>query len=89
MQAGKIHSNKWVLDYIPNMPKMIEPLMGYTSTGDMMQQIKLIFDNKEDAISYAEREGIAYIVMNKPLIKKHRKAYSDNFAYDRAQPWTH
>ena len=43
-------------------PREIEPLMGWTSSGDTRQQLRLWFDTKEEAIAYAEREGIAYRV---------------------------
>ena len=36
--------------------------MGWTSSGDMKQQLTLRFDTKEDAVAYCEREGIPYQV---------------------------
>ena len=36
--------------------------MGWTSSRDTRQQLRLWFDTKEEAIAYAEREGIAYRV---------------------------
>ena len=36
--------------------------MGYTSSDDMRSQIRLEFDTKEEAIAYAERNGIPYQV---------------------------
>ena len=44
------------------MPRQIEPLMGWTSSTDMKSQIRLRFDSKEEAIAYAQRNGIAYRV---------------------------
>ena len=37
--------------------------MGWTSSGDMKQQLTIRFDTKEDAVAYCEREGIAYQVI--------------------------
>lgn len=92
MQSGKGKSDNWVLEYVRGTARRVEPLMGYTASGDMHAQIKLKFKTKEDAIAYAEREGIAYRVIE-PKISKAGKAkrttYAENFAYDRAQPWTH
>ena len=34
--------------------------MGWTSSGDMKQQVRLHFDTKEEAIAYCERNGIPY-----------------------------
>ena len=63
MQSGSARSQDWVLEFEPETPREIEPLMGWTSSGDMKSQIRLSFDSKEEAIAYAERNGIAYHVM--------------------------
>ena len=49
----------WVLRYEPESPRAADPLMGWTSSSDMKSQIKLTFDSKEEAIAYAERNGLA------------------------------
>lgn len=89
MQSGKGKSQDWVLVFEPELPRTIEPLMGYTSSADMKQQITLRFETLEDAESYARREGIPYVVQlaQEPTIKK--VSYPDNFRYDRKSPWTH
>ncbi|WP_417581319.1 ETC complex I subunit [Pelagibacterium sp.] len=89
MQSGKGKSQDWVLVFEPEVARTIDPLMGYTSSGDMKQQIKLRFDTLEDAESYARREGIAYSVQpaQESTIKK--VSYPDNFRFDRKAPWTH
>ena len=63
MQSGTAKTKEWQLDYEPEQPRVIEPLMGWTSSGDMKQQLTLRFETKEDAIAYCEREGIAYQVI--------------------------
>ena len=63
MQSGRAQTREWQLDYEPEQPRAIEPLMGWTSSGDMKQQLTLRFDTKEDAIAYCERKGIAYQVI--------------------------
>ena len=73
----------------PEQPRSVEPLMGWTSSGDMRQQLRLQFDTKEEAIAYCERNGIAYQVFDAQPIKRQRISYSDNFAYSRRTPWTH
>jgi hypothetical protein len=89
MQSGTANTKEWVLDYEPEQPRTVEPLMGWTSSGDMKQELRLRFDSKDDAIAYCQREGIAYEVFeSKPLQRAHI-AYSDNFASGRRGPWTH
>ena len=68
MQSGTAKTKEWVLDYEPEQPREIEPLMGWTSSGDMRQQVQLRFDSAEEAIAYCERHGIAYqVFQSKPL----------------------
>ena len=63
MQSGRAKTREWQLDYEPEQPRAVEPLMGWTSSGDMKQQLTLHFDTKEDAIAYCERKGVAYQVI--------------------------
>ena len=88
MQSGRAKTREWQLDYEPEQ-KSIEPLMGWTSSTDTLQQLTLRFDTKEEAIAYCERKGIPYQVIE-PRESLHRHvAYADNFAFRRAEPWTH
>ena len=89
MSSGEAQAQRWSLEYEPERPKTIEPLMGYTSSDDMKSQIRLNFDSKEAAIAYAERNGIPYQVYEPKDRQRTAIAYSDNFRRDRNQPWTH
>ena len=60
MQSGKAKTGLWVLEFDPELPRKIDPLMGYTTSGDMKSQIRLTFETKEEAIAYAEKNGLAY-----------------------------
>ena len=89
MQSGTAQTKEWQLDYEPEQPRAIEPLMGWTSSGDMKQQLTIQFNTKEEAIAYCERSGIAYqLAEPKPEVRR-TISYSDNFAYNRRSPWTH
>jgi len=46
MQSGRAKTREWQLDYEPEQPRAIEPLMGWTSSGDMKQQLTLRFDSR-------------------------------------------
>jgi hypothetical protein len=89
MQSGSAKTKEWMLDYEPEQPPTVEPLMGWTSSSDMKQQVQLSFDTKEEAIAYCEREGIAYEVFETKPPERPRMSYADNFAYTRRQAWTH
>lgn len=89
MQSGFAKTKHWVLEYEPERPRSIDPLMGYTSSTDMQSQIRLSFESKEEAVAYAEREGIPYQVFEPHDPARKRMAYSDNFAFRRVGQWTH
>jgi hypothetical protein len=89
MQSGIAKTKEWVLDYEPEVPREVEPLMGWTSSGDMRQQIRLRFDTAEEAIAYCERRGIAYQVSEAKDPVRRLISYSDNFAFKRRDAWTH
>jgi hypothetical protein len=89
MQSGLAKTHEWILEFEPASARVVDPLMGWTSSGDMNGQIRLRFDTKEEAVAYAQAHGIPFQVIEpndrKPIIK----AYADNFAPGRRQPWTH
>ncbi len=89
MQSGHARSQLWVLEFEPESARGIEPLMGWTSSGDTRQQLRLNFDTKEQAIAYAERNGLAYRVFELPTPRVPRKSYADNFRWGRPDLWTH
>ena len=89
MQSGTAKTERWLLEYEPEAPRQIEPLMGWTSSTDMKQQLSLHFDTKEEAVAYCEREGIAYQVIEPKARIERKVAYSDNFAFGRQEPWSH
>ena len=88
MQSGQ-GKDKWILEFEPETPRAIEPLMGWTSSSDMKAQVRLRFATKEEAIAYAEREGVAYRVEEPKPVKRKIVSYSDNFRHNRTAPWTH
>lgn len=89
MQSGQAKTERWRLDYEPEVPRVVEPLMGYTSSTDMRQQVRLDFDTQEEAVAYCERNGIAYQLAEPQEPKRRITAYSDNFRFNRVGVWTH
>lgn len=89
MQSGKGKSRDWVLVFEPAAPREIDPLMGYTSSGDTRQQVRLSFESQEQAEAYAKKNNIAYVVQPTHSPTVQRASYPDNFRSDRRTPWTH
>jgi len=89
MQSGKARTREWVLEFEPASARLPDPLMGWQQSMDMNGQVRLVFDTKEEAIAYAQNHGIAFQLDEPKTAKPIIKAYADNFAYNRKQPWTH
>ena len=89
MQSGHAKTKEWVLDYEPEEPRVVEPLMGWTSSGDMKSQVRLSFDTQEEAVAYCERHGIPYQVFESRQPERRGLSYADNFAFTRRGAWTH
>ncbi len=89
MQSGTAGTHRWVLEYEPETQKIRDPLMGWTGSNDMRQQIRMSFDTREAALAYAEAHGIPYDLEIQPARVRRPKAYADNFRADRKENWTH
>jgi NADH dehydrogenase len=91
MQSGQAGTRDWVLEFVPEDRKTLDPLMGWTGSGDMNRQVRLRFETEEAAVAYAERNGLAYEVFE-PKERRHvlrQNGYGDNFAFHRRTAWTH
>jgi hypothetical protein len=89
MQSGRKGTERWIVEFEPQAPRELDPLMGWTSSPDTRAQLRLDFASKEEAVAYAESEGLPY-TLEMPKERRIRpKAYVDNFRYDRLGRWTH
>lgn len=91
MSSGAAKTHQWVLEFAPECPRDLDPLMGWTSSSDMNSQVRIRFDSKEAALRYAEDNGIDAVVMEpKPRKSNVRpRGYGENFAPERRGAWTH
>lgn len=91
MQSGTAKTKNWVLEFVNDTGREVDPLMGWTSSADTQAQVKLSFDSKEAALDYAEDNGIVATVTDpktrKPVIRQ--GGYGENFATARRGVWTH
>ena len=58
MQSGRRQTRKWVLEYEPATSRGRDPLMGWTSAADTLNQVRLHFDTIEEARAFADRQGL-------------------------------
>ena len=89
MQSGRANTKEWMLEFEPVSARLPDPLMGWAQSKDMNGQVRLSFDTREEAIAYAQSHAIAFQVMEPKPIRRVIKAYADNFAFTRKEPWTH
>jgi hypothetical protein len=89
MQSGKAKTREWVLEFEPASARVSDPLMGWTVSTDTTGQVRLLFETREEAVAYAQRHGIAFEVLPPSQHRKIVRAYADNFAFNRKEPWTH
>ena len=79
MQSGRSKFNKWVLKFNNNRNQKKDSLMGWNGGSSTISQVELKFDTKEDAINYAKRNDIEYVVLESSERKVITKSYADNF----------
>jgi NADH dehydrogenase len=91
MSSGTARTRHWVLEMVTDDAQEIDPLMGWTGQGDTEAQVRLRFDTREEALDYAEAQGIEAIVTDphkrQPVIRA--GGYGENFATSRRETWTH
>lgn len=77
MTSGRARPKGWRLVFERRTAAVIEPLMGYTGSGDTLSQVELDFPTAQAAIDYAERQGLAYAVQGSPAAEKSSVESSD------------
>ena len=91
MTSGTAKTKYWVLEFAPSERRAIDPLMGWTSSGDTQAQVRMKFPTKEAALDYAAEHGIDAVVTDpnrrKAIIRP--GGYGENFATSRREPWSH
>jgi hypothetical protein len=60
--SGTARVKGWRLIFERRTAPFIEPLMGYSGCDDTLTQVKLSFPTLRSAISYAERQGLTYVI---------------------------
>ena len=81
MQSGSGKQKKWVLKFETKDPS-INPLMGWETSSDTLEEVILKFPSKEKAIEYAKKNNITYNVIEPNEREFVIKSYADNFLKD-------
>ena len=78
MQSGRGKLKNWILRFDTRDPKT-NVLMGWESSDDTLNEVKLKFSSKEKAIDYAEANNIDYKIIEPKQKKFVIKSYEENF----------
>jgi len=84
MQSGA-RTRRWVLAYEPASRRQPDPLMGWSSAEDTLNEVWLHFDTMQEAIAFATKQNLAYTVIRPQESTEKPKSYADNFRYDRVR----
>ncbi len=79
MQSGRGKAKLWQMEPELESARVPEPLMGWTSSEDTLNQIRLRFDSADDALQYAEKQGWEYTVDAEQERRIVPRNYTDNF----------
>ena len=77
-QSGRGKLKDWILEFITKDPS-INPLMGWETSTDTLEEVILKFPSKEKAIEYAKKNNISYKVIEPKKKEFVIKSYADNF----------
>lgn len=85
MQSGRAKTRDWVLEYEPASRRDPDPLMGWSSAQDTLNQVQLRFHTLDEAIAFAKKRGLEYTLIEPHARTPKIKSYADNFRYDRVR----
>ena len=85
MQSGRGQTHKWLLEYEPASRRDPDPLMGWSSAHDTLNEVRLRFDTLEEAVAFAQKRRLDYTLIEPHARTPKAKSYADNFRYDRVR----
>jgi ETC complex I subunit conserved region len=83
MQSGRAQTRKWLLEYEPATRRDPDPLMGWSSAQDTLNEVRMHFPTLDEAVAFAKKHALDYTIMEPHARTPKAKSYADNFRYDR------
>ncbi len=81
MQSGRGNTDEWVIEYETPSVRRPEALMGWTASGDTLNQVRLRFPTMDAAVNFAEAKGWDYTLQKAQERRIVPRNYVDNFKY--------
>ncbi|KIY72426.1 hypothetical protein CYLTODRAFT_367752 [Cylindrobasidium torrendii FP15055 ss-10] len=87
MQSGGAKMERWRIDFdiLLGGGRWENPLMGWASSADYNQALRIGFRSKEDAVHFAEKQGWDYYVQPPAVKRVPPKNYGENYKYHPGQ----
>lgn len=83
MQSGTHNTGYWMIDF-DKKECWDNPCMGWRSSGDPVQGLRIKFSSKEKAVTYCEKNGWDWWVQETWKEKPFKpKSYGDNFSWNK------
>ena len=82
MQSGRALLGQWILEYETETARTPEHMMGWTSSGDTFNQVRLKFPTLDEAIAFAQQKQWAYDIEQPHQRRVTPRNYVDNFRWD-------
>lgn len=79
VQSGPARLERWIVEFEPQSPSEPDPLMGWSTSKDVCQQVRIPFDSLAEAETYCRREGLSWVVRRPRARPRRPRSYADNF----------
>jgi len=83
MQSGWGKTKHWLVEFETQDPYIAEPLIGWISSCDTSEQLRLPFPSLEAAIQFAKHKNLRYTICNPTPVSIVPKSYATNFTCSR------
>ena len=81
MQSGRGKLKNWILEF-ETKDSSINPLMGWETSSDTLEEVILKFPSKDKAVEYAKKNNITFKIIEPKKREFVIKSYADNFLKD-------
>src|SRR5271156_999684 len=82
-QSGRAQTRKGLLEYEPATRRDPDPLMGWSSAQDTLNEVRMRFPTLDEALAFAKKHALDYTIIDPNVGTSKAKSYADNFRYDR------
>ena len=79
MQSGLNNTKKWCIEVMDIKERTINTTFGWSSSTNTNDQVKIYFDNLENAVAFAKKNNLDFKVFEPNKKQNIIKSYSENF----------